>query len=73
MGAVISCPEFAVGESYYVYVGGKQQSYTGTDVAMGPGGMEQSGAEGEPNIIFIMGDTVNSFSGVSDYTATTDA
>jgi len=150
MGAIISCPEFTVGESYYIYVGGKQQSYTGTDVSMGPGGMGPRGqggfgpggqeesdpgsmgpgrddgewpsipdgempswpegefptmpdgeapqmpdgtrpewdggemptmpdgqmpggmgqpdAAGEQNIIFIMGDTVNSFSGVSDYT-----
>lgn len=46
MGAVISCPEFAVGDSYYVYVGGIQQSYTGTDVVMGPGGMGHGGLGG---------------------------
>lgn len=32
MGAIISCPELNVGESYNVYVGGIQQAYTGTDV-----------------------------------------
>ena len=38
MGAVISCPEFAQGETYLVSVGGQQMQYTGTDVRRGPGG-----------------------------------
>jgi len=116
MGAVISCPEFEVGESYQVYVGGILQGYTGTDVAMGPGAMgpggmgggrpdmpeggfpgrpdgerpdmpggpqpsegnpmqggPQPGGTGQPeesgqmNNIFVMGDAVNAFSGVSDF------
>ena len=38
MGAVISSPDFALDATYHVYVGGKQQSFTGTDVARMPGG-----------------------------------
>ena len=38
MGAVISCPDFAQGETYELYVGGQQMQYTGTDVRRGPGG-----------------------------------
>ena len=61
MGAILSCPGFTQGGSYYVYLdgtvsgeetggvyssvtaydGGTQMQYTGTDVAMGPGGMGQ--------------------------------
>ena len=47
MGAIVSSPEFKVGESYNVYVGGKQQAYTGTDVAMGPGGMGGQRPDGQ--------------------------
>ena len=38
MGAVISGPELTLEATYHVYVGGKQQSFTGTDVARMPGG-----------------------------------
>lgn len=38
MGAVISCPEFAQGETYELYVGGQQMQFAGTDVRRGPGG-----------------------------------
>ena len=68
MGAIISCPDFAIEESYHVYIGGTvagtetagvydvasisgyeggvQQSYTGTDVSMGPGGFGGQGFGG---------------------------
>ena len=68
MGAIVSCPEFAVGDTYNVYIGGTvngnensgiydiatvtgfdgaaQQSYTGTDVMMRPGGMGGFGGKG---------------------------
>ena len=45
MGAVISCPEFAQGETYELYVGGQQMQYTGTDVHRGPGGFGGFGGE----------------------------
>jgi hypothetical protein len=38
-GMIISCPEFQVGEGYYIFLDGVQMAYTGTDVMMGPGGM----------------------------------
>ena len=38
MGAVISCPNFKQGETYEVYVDGRQMMYTGTDVRRHPGG-----------------------------------
>lgn len=37
-GAILSCPDFQQAETYAVYVDGIQQSYTGSDVARGPGG-----------------------------------
>ena len=37
-GAVISCPQFNVGDVYHVFAGGVQMAYTGTDVMIGPGG-----------------------------------
>lgn len=36
MGAVISSPDFALDATYHVYVGGAQQSFTGTDVSHMP-------------------------------------
>jgi hypothetical protein len=69
-GAVLSCANFAVGDTYSVYIGGVvagqetqgvyevdtvtgyedgvQQSYTGTDVQSGPGGMFWDSMGGEP-------------------------
>ncbi|MBQ6899421.1 MAG: carbohydrate-binding domain-containing protein [Firmicutes bacterium] len=46
MGAVISSPDFELNATYHVYVGGTQQSYTGTDVRMRPGGMGGFGGGG---------------------------
>ena len=46
MGAVISSPDFELNATYHVYVGGTQQSYTGTDVRMRPGGMGPGGFGG---------------------------
>ena len=37
-GLILSHPAFTQGETYQVYVDGQQMSYTGTDVARGPGG-----------------------------------
>ena len=37
-GIVISCPNFKVGDSYEVTVGGTKMMYTSTDVMRGPGG-----------------------------------
>ena len=37
-GAILSCPDFQVGDVYVVFVDGIQMAYTGTDVMMGPGG-----------------------------------
>ncbi len=37
-GAILSCPEFRVGDAYLVFVDGVQMAYTGTDVMPGPGG-----------------------------------
>ena len=37
-GLILSSPEFAQDETYHVYMGSSQQSFTGTDVMMGPGG-----------------------------------
>ncbi len=37
-GLILSCPDFQVGDTYQVFVGGPQMAYTGTDVMMGPGG-----------------------------------
>ena len=45
-GAVISCPAFQVGDSYYVYSEGKQMQYTSTDVMRGPGGDRGQRPEG---------------------------
>ena len=45
MGAVISCPKFAQGETYELYVGGQQMQYTGTDIRRGPGGFGGFGGD----------------------------
>ena len=46
-GAIISCPDFRVGDSYQVFVGGQQMAYTGTDVmGHGPGGFGGMGPGG---------------------------
>lgn len=47
-GAILSCPEFRVGDSYHVFASGKQMAYTGTDVMQHPGGMAppEGGFEG---------------------------
>ena len=37
-GAILSCPDFKVGDTYVVFVDGVQMAYTGTDVMHGPGG-----------------------------------
>ena len=37
-GAIISCPAFKQGDTYFVYAGGEQMMYTGTDVMRHPGG-----------------------------------
>jgi hypothetical protein len=37
-GAIISCPAFKQGDTYFVYAGGEQMMYTGTDVTPHPGG-----------------------------------
>ena len=37
-GAILSSPQFRVGDAYLVFAGGTQMAYTGTDVMMGPGG-----------------------------------
>ena len=37
-GAILSCPDFKIGDSYEVFVGETQMMYTGTDVMMRPGG-----------------------------------
>ena len=37
-GVILSHPSFAQGDTYHLYVNGKQMSYTGTDVGFGPGG-----------------------------------
>ena len=37
-GAILSCPQFHVGDAYLVFAGDTQMAYTGTDVMMGPGG-----------------------------------
>lgn len=46
-GLILSCPEFAQGDRYYVYVDDVQMAYTGTDVMRGPGGMGGQRPEGE--------------------------
>lgn len=38
-GAILSCPAFAHGETYAVYVGGQQMQYTGSDLGFGGPGM----------------------------------
>lgn len=38
-GAIISCPDFQVGDAYEVFADGVQMAYTGTDVMQHPGGM----------------------------------
>ena len=45
MGAVISCPAFAVGDTYQIYVGDTRMAYTGTDVMRHPGPMGDFGGE----------------------------
>ena len=45
-GAILSCPEFRQGKTYSVLVNGVQQSYSGTDVGMGPGGFGGHGGMG---------------------------
>ena len=47
-GAVISCPSFAVGDSYHVYSNGTQMLYTSTDVMRGPGGFGGPGGQMPP-------------------------
>lgn len=37
-GLILSCPAFAVGNSYEISVGGTKMMYTSTDVMRGPGG-----------------------------------
>ena len=37
-GAILSCPDFQVGDVYVLFVDGIQMAYTGTDVMMRPGG-----------------------------------
>ena len=37
-GAIISCPAFKQGDTYFVYAGGEQMMYTGTDVTPHPAG-----------------------------------
>ena len=51
-GAILSCSDFAVGETYRVQVNGVDQSYTGTDVQMrpGPGGFGGQRPEGFENM-----------------------
>ena len=44
-GAVISCSDFALGETYHVFTGDTQQSFTGTDVMRFPGGMNFGGGQ----------------------------
>ena len=39
MGAIISCPSFEVAKTYHVYVGGRMQAFTGSDIGNRPGGM----------------------------------
>ncbi|MGM9602105.1 MAG: carbohydrate-binding domain-containing protein [Faecousia sp.] len=41
-GVILSCPDFQVGDSYEVFVGGQQMMYTSTDV-MGHGGQRPGG------------------------------
>ncbi len=48
-GAVISCPEFAVGESYQVYVGGEQQIFSGNEIGRGHGGFKGGHPDGFQN------------------------
>jgi hypothetical protein len=38
-GAILSSPDFTLGDTYHMFVDGIQQGYTGTDVMMHPGGM----------------------------------
>ena len=38
-GLILSHPAFQQGATYHVYIDGQQMTYTGTDVRMGPGGM----------------------------------
>ena len=45
-GAVISCPAFAVGDSYHVYSNGTRMAYTSTDVMGHPGGFGGMPPEG---------------------------
>lgn len=47
-GAVISCPVFAVGETYMVYVDGVKQGYTETDFKGRPGGEFRGEKPGNP-------------------------
>ena len=51
-GAILSCSNFAVGDTYRVQVNGVDQSYTGTDVQMrpGPGGFGGQPPEGFENM-----------------------
>ena len=42
-GAIISSPDLIQGETYHVYLGSAQQSFTGTDVFRFPGGMNFGG------------------------------
>lgn len=47
MGAIISCPAFEVGKAYHVYVGGRMQAFTGSDIGNRPGGMFPRPENGE--------------------------
>lgn len=47
MGAIISCPELQVGETYSIFISDVQQAYTGTDV-MGAGMPEPEGGPAQP-------------------------
>jgi len=44
-GAILSCPDFQVGDTYLVFVDGFQMAYTGTDVMKGPGHMGDFGGQ----------------------------
>ena len=47
-GLILSYGAFKQGETYHVYVDGKQMAYTGTDVGFGPGGMGRPGGMNFP-------------------------
>lgn len=52
MGAIISCPEFMLGDTYNIFVANVQQAYTGTDVNGGapamPDDMERPDDQPQP-------------------------